>query len=86
MWQRQYTNINQHATIDDVPTPYDDALLNLNTKLNATYIGYGGMAKAGMQQQQEADQKNFAMNKSAAIKRAKVKGVQHCIIMLPGIW
>jgi hypothetical protein len=68
-----FTNINQNATIDDVPTPYDSELISLNDQLNGTYIAYGSQGQASISQQREVDKKNFAMNKSAGLKRAKVK-------------
>ena len=36
-----FTNINQDAKIDDIPTPYDSTLVVLNNKLNGTYLYYG---------------------------------------------
>jgi len=69
-----FTNINQNATIDDVPTPYDSALITLNDQLNETYIAYGSVGQASVAKQKEVDKMNFAMNKSAGLKRTKVKG------------
>jgi hypothetical protein len=69
-----FTNINQNATIDDIATPYDSILISLNDKLNGTYIAYGSTGTASISQQREVDKMNFAMNKSAGLKRAKVKG------------
>jgi hypothetical protein len=68
-----FTNINQNTTIDDVPTPYDSLLISLNDQLNGTYIAYGSAGTASISQQKEVDKMNFAMNKSAGLKRAKVK-------------
>jgi len=36
-----FTNINQDAKIEEIPTPYDSILFSLNGKLNNTYIAYG---------------------------------------------
>jgi len=68
-----FTNINQNATIDDIPTPFDSVLISLNDKLNGTYMPYGSAGAASISQQREVDKINFAMNKSAGLKRAKVK-------------
>ncbi|MGK0391506.1 MAG: hypothetical protein ACI94Y_004271 [Maribacter sp.] len=37
----KYMNINQDEKVVHIPTPYDDKVLELNKKLNDTYIGYG---------------------------------------------
>ena len=69
-----FTNINQDAKIEDIPTPYDSILFTLNGKLNSTYISYG-YAGAGKQEMQAAvDQMNYSTNKAAAAKRVGVKG------------
>jgi hypothetical protein len=69
-----FTNINQDARIEDIPTPYDSALIVLNTKLNGTYIGYGSSGYANQAKQAEVDNLNFNANKSAAVQRIAVKG------------
>lgn len=45
----RYMNINQNDEVVHFSTPYDDAILKLNQKLNRTYIGYG---KRGQEKQQ----------------------------------
>lgn len=37
----KYMNIDQDEKVVHIPTPYDDKVLELNRKLNDTYIGYG---------------------------------------------
>lgn len=37
----KYMNINQAEKVVHIPTPYDDTVLELNNKLNDTYIGFG---------------------------------------------
>ncbi|HVF95734.1 MAG TPA: vWA domain-containing protein [Flavisolibacter sp.] len=69
-----FTNINQDAKMEDIPTPYDSSLMVLNERLNGTYIGYGSMAVAGYSKQAFADASNFKANKSVAMKRIAVKG------------
>ena len=68
-----FTNINQDAKIEEIPTPYDSILFSLNGKLNGTYIAYGtgGAGKFAMQAQ--VDQMNYSTNKAAAAKRVGVK-------------
>lgn len=69
-----YTNINQDAKVEDIPTPYDSTLFVLNDKLNRTYVAYGSNGFANMAKQGEVDKMNYSMNKSVAAKRVAVKG------------
>jgi len=69
-----YTNINQDAKLEDIPTPYDSTIFVLNSKLNNTYVGYGSQAVYGFASQASVDQLSFRTNKSAALKRISVKG------------
>jgi len=68
-----FTNINQDARIEDIPTPYDSSLVVLNDKLNGTYLWYGENGADFYTQQAKVDQSNFRANKSAGLKRANVK-------------
>lgn len=69
-----FTNINQNATVVDIPTPYDTILFQLNIQLNGTYIGYGKAGRANTMKQAEVDQLNYSSNKAAAAQRVSVKG------------
>lgn len=69
-----FSNINQDARVEDIPTPYDSVLFSLNDKLNNTYIAYGYDGFSKQAKQVQVDQLNYASNKSAAIKRVTVKG------------
>ncbi len=69
-----YSNINQDAKIEEIPTPYDSAILALNTKLNGTYISYGYHGDVAFADQKEVDKLNYSANRSVAVKRATVKG------------
>jgi hypothetical protein len=69
-----YTNINQNAMEQEIPTPYDSVLYALNTKLNGTYIGYGAQAQYFAANQSKVDAMNFTTSKSAGLKRISVKG------------
>jgi hypothetical protein len=68
-----FTNINADAKIDDIATPYDDAIFKMNEKLNATYIGYGAKGEESKAKQIEMDEANYSLNKSSAAKRVAVK-------------
>ncbi len=69
-----FTNINQDAKIEDIPTPYDSIIFSLNEKLNGTYIAYGYAGRTNLAKQAEVDQLNTTMSKTAGIKRIAVKG------------
>ena len=69
-----YTNINQDAKIEDIPTPYDSVVFALNGKLNGTYIAYGKDGEASFAAQASVDQTNYHLNKSSAAKRVAIKG------------
>ncbi|CAN5785952.1 hypothetical protein BH11BAC4_BH11BAC4_03920 [soil metagenome] len=69
-----FTNIDQNAKIDDITTPYDSTIFALNDKLNGTYIRYGSQGAVGYAAQAKADEINYNMNKSVAVKRVTVKG------------
>ena len=69
-----FTNINQDAKIEDIPTPYDSIIFSLNEKLNGTYIAYGYAGRTNLAKQSEVDQLNTTMSKTAGIKRIAVKG------------
>jgi hypothetical protein len=68
-----FTNINQDARIDDIPTPYDSLILSYNEKLNGTYIAYGYAGASYKTKQVQMDAANESMSKTAGIKRAKAK-------------
>ena len=69
-----FTVINQNQKIEDIPTPYDSMIISLNDKLNNTYIAYGYAGKELKEMQASVDQMNYATSKTAAVKRAAVKG------------
>ena len=68
-----FSNINQDHKIEDIATPYDDEIVNLNNKLNTTYIAYGARGQQFSAKQEQMDVANAAMSKKAAIKRAETK-------------
>ena len=55
-----FTNIDQNAKEEDIPTPFDATLVTLNDKLNATYIGYGSDGASNFMRQAEVDKMNSA--------------------------
>jgi hypothetical protein len=69
-----FTNINQNAKEEDIPTPYDSMLYVMNDKLNGTYISYGYAGASYAAKQKTMDVANASMSKSAGLKRIKAKG------------
>lgn len=68
-----FTNINQDAKEEDIPTPYDTTLIVLNNKLNGTYIGYGAYGYSNKIRQEKVDQLNFSKSKNLASRRMEAK-------------
>ncbi len=52
-----------------VPSPYDDAILKYNTKLNSTYIPYGDAGSAKMENQRVQDANAQVYSSANAVKR-----------------
>ena len=69
-----YTFINSNAILEDIATPYDGKLFELNEQLNGTYISFGEKGEESKIMQMESDELNYKMNKSVAAKRVAVKG------------
>ena len=68
-----FTNINQDAKTEDIPTPYDTVIYSLNDKLNNTYIAYGARGYMNKGKQVQMDLANVTVSKSAGIKRIQAK-------------
>jgi hypothetical protein len=67
-----FSNIDQNAKEEYIPTPYDSALFVLNNKLNRTYLTYG-YGYYNLQTQAKVDEINFNAGKPGAAKRVAVK-------------
>jgi len=68
-----YTNINQDAKAEEIPTPYDSMLYVMNGRLNSTYVSYGYNGASYQMKQQSMDVANASMSKEAQLKRIKTK-------------
>ena len=68
-----FTNINSDAKPEDIPTPYDSAIITLNNKLNGTYIYYGAAGRGKKELQGAMDMSNSSINGYAAVNRAVSK-------------
>lgn len=69
-----FTNINQDAKDEYIPTPYDSLLFVENGNLNYTYVGYGYNGASASVKQQKMDLANTTLSKSAGLKRIAAKG------------
>lgn len=69
-----YMAINQNRETVYVPSPYDDIIIQLNIKLNDTYVPYGrrGEMKQAVQQEQDANAKGYGI--ANAVSRTISKG------------
>ena len=68
-----YMAINQNNKTVHIASPYDDEILQLNQKLNKTYVAYGKKAKQKMELQAEQDSNARYYSKANAVKRTVSK-------------
>ena len=68
-----YMAINHNQATVHVTSPYDDKILELNEKLNKTYIAYGKNGRAKMELQAEQDSNARGYNKANAVSRTVSK-------------
>lgn len=68
-----YMSIDHNQRTVHIASPYDDAILELNKKLNKTYVGYGkrGKSKIAMQSDQDSEAKSYS--KANAVGRTVSK-------------
>ncbi len=69
----EYTAIDHNREIVHIVTPYDDVIIQLNTALNNTYIGYGSRGRAKKQQQSAQDNNAMEMEEAVMVERAVSK-------------
>jgi hypothetical protein len=68
-----YMAINHNQATVHVASPYDDKILELNEKLNKTYVAYGKSGRAKMEMQAEQDSNAMSYNKANAVIRTVSK-------------
>lgn len=68
-----YMAIDHNQELVYVETPFDDAIIILNKKLNNTYIGYGSQGQSKITMQREQDSNAEVLNDEVAVKRAVSK-------------
>jgi hypothetical protein len=69
----KYFNIDQDAKVIHIPTPFDDKILELNNKLNDTYIGFGAQGAQRMEMQKAQDANAATYGVANAAERASFK-------------
>ena len=68
-----YMAINHNHQTIHIASPYDDAILKLNTKLNKTYVAYGNYGREKMVLQAEQDQNAQGYSEANAVSRTVSK-------------
>ncbi|MBV7269447.1 vWA domain-containing protein [Winogradskyella luteola] len=68
-----YMAINHNKATVHIASPYDDKILELNEKLNKTYVAYGKTGRAKMELQAEQDSNARGYNKANAVSRTVSK-------------
>ncbi len=69
-----YMAINHNQQTVYVASPYDDIIIQLNLKLNNTYIPYGNFGRKKIAIQAEQDSNAAAYSKANAVSRTVTKG------------
>ncbi|EAR15920.1 vWA domain-containing protein [Robiginitalea biformata] len=71
--QGDYTAIDHNRAIVHVATPYDDRIIQLNKRLNKTYVAYGALGATRKQTQGEQDANAAEMEEAVMVERAVSK-------------
>ncbi|MFS4455857.1 vWA domain-containing protein [Maribacter sp. 2304DJ31-5] len=69
----EYMAIDHNEEIVHISTPYDDIIIQLNSKLNKTYISYGALGKSKLMAQEVQDANAMQLEEVVAVKRAVSK-------------
>jgi len=80
MWKKgamltggEYMAIDHNRQVVHINTPYDDIIIQLNSKLNNTYISYGSIGRQKKELQSIQDSNAAALEEVVAVKRAVSK-------------
>lgn len=68
-----YMAIDHNREVVHIRTPYDKIIINLNSRLNKTYVSYGPRGAAKVAAQAEQDANAMAMDQAVAVNRAVSK-------------
>lgn len=69
-----YMAINHNQETVHIASPYDDVIIQLNIKLNTTYVPYGHYGKEKIAVQAEQDDNAATYSKANAVSRTVTKG------------
>lgn len=69
----EYVAIDHNKQVVHIDTPYDKIIIELNSRLNKTYISYGQMGRAKLKSQSIQDANAMEMNEAVVVKRAVSK-------------
>lgn len=69
----EYIAIDHNRQVVHIDTPYDKVIIELNSKLNKTYISYGRLGSSKMKLQSTQDANALEMEEAVAVKRAVSK-------------
>ena len=69
----EYIAIDHNRHVVHIKTPYDKVIIELNSKLNKTYISYGSMGVSKMAMQRTQDDNAYELEETVAVKRAVSK-------------
>jgi hypothetical protein len=70
----QYTAIDHNKETQHIVSPYDDLILQLNIRLNTTYVPYGNEGREKVALQDEQDDNAAEYSKANAVSRTVSKG------------
>ena len=68
-----YIAIDHNKHVVHIDTPYDAKIVQLNSKLNTTYVSYGTLGKAKLEKQYLQDSNAMEVEEAVAVKRAVSK-------------
>ncbi|WP_394747294.1 vWA domain-containing protein [Spongiimicrobium salis] len=69
----EYMAIDHNRQVVQIKTPYDKVIIELNSKLNNTYISYGSLGRSKMELQSVQDSNAMELEEGVAVKRAVSK-------------
>ncbi|MEO0526058.1 MAG: vWA domain-containing protein [Bacteroidota bacterium] len=69
----EYMAIDHNKRVVHIDTPYDDIIIQLNSKLNSTYISYGALGASKIRMQKDQDTNAEALEEAVIVKRAVSK-------------
>lgn len=68
-----FMSVDHNQQVAHIVAPQDKRIVDLNLKLNETYVPYGSVGKQAKERQEAQDQANASMSISMLAKRAKSK-------------